>query len=54
MPDGDHLHAIRGDLLNDLEREPAEEISASAMHEQRPAFRGFGDGFDSVIEFSEK
>lgn len=50
MCNGHNLNPIVGNSIHDLERKAAEEIAASAVHEQRPAFWRFRDGFDPVID----
>ena len=51
MCNGHNLNPIVGNSIHDLERKAAEEIAASAVHEKRPAFWLFRDGFDPVIDF---
>ena len=54
MCNGHNLNPIVGNSIHDLERKAAEEIAASAVHEQRPAFWRFRDGFDPVIDLGEE
>ena len=54
MCNGHNLNPIVGNSIYYLERKAVEEKAASAVHEQRLAFRLFRNGFDPVIELGEE
>ena len=60
LADGDraqgrhHLNAVIHDPVDQLEGKPLEEITASAVHKQWPAFRSKRDGFDAAVKFGQK
>jgi hypothetical protein len=51
---GHDLNAVIHDPADQLEGKPMKEITASAVHKQRPAFRSKRDGFDAAVKFGQK
>ncbi len=54
MSKGHHLNGVIHDPVDQLEGKPLKEITASAVHKQRPAFRSKSDGFDAAVKFGQK
>ena len=54
MRKGHDLNAVIHDPVDQLEGKPLEEITASAVHKQGPAFRSKRDGFDTAVKLGQK
>jgi hypothetical protein len=54
MCKGHNLNPIVGNSIHNLEWKAAEKVAANAVHEQRPAFWRFRDGFDPMIDLGEE
>ncbi len=54
MSKGHHLNGVLHDPVDQREGKSLKKIPASAVDEQRPAFRSKRDGFDAAVKFGEK